>query len=192
MSLQYFDIEPKNYLTRYNIHQLLCKASDSFSLDETKKNGNNLFYFDKNKNKIIIQSTIPLDFKSCESAFNVRMTKTINPNIKNGDVFKLFSQVNPTKHITVEKRKKVGIWKTDELNAWILRKADIHGFIVNSCSFENNGLIDSGRPTKSLYQNVNVNAVITVNDVDKFQHALNYGIGSAKHLGFGMLLLRRV
>jgi len=99
------------------------------------------------------------------------------------------------------KRRRFNLKTPEEHEAWLVRKAEEHGFRLASDS-ENRPLIDFDPRRdyaftyrdRSLGNHVGAryHGVLEVIDRKKFAAAFKYGIGSAKSFGFGLLLLAPV
>ena len=102
-------------------------------------------------------------------------------------------RANPTKRDSAS-RKRLPLKTDEELSAWIIRKAQQSGFVINN---ETVRVIKEGREwfqiekrnTAGFHHSVDFSGTLVVTDSAKFQTAFEQGIGSAKAFGFGMLML---
>lgn len=105
-------------------------------------------------------------------------------------------RANPTKRIgkDVDKGKRIGIYKEEDLKAWFLRKAEQSGF--KSANFAVSKPIAEffrkKEPKQNKLSRVDFEGILEVVDKEKFKEAFNEGIGSAKSLGFGMLIIQPI
>jgi CRISPR system Cascade subunit CasE len=105
-------------------------------------------------------------------------------------------RANPTKRIGKEtdKGKRIGIYKEEDLKAWLTRKAEQSGF--KTANFAVSKPIaeyfrKSGSKQNKLSR-VDFEGILEVVDKEKFKKAFNDGVGSAKSLGYGMLILKPI
>lgn len=107
---------------------------------------------------------------------------------------------NPTKKITklnaegspTKNGRRVPLHTREELAAWIGRKGEQGGFIVDK---ETLRTIPRGREyftkkgTRGLHSATEFRGVLTVSDPKKFYETFTRGLGSAKAFGFGLLIV---
>jgi len=110
---------------------------------------------------------------------------------------------NPTKKVTklgpdgkpTKNGKRVPLRTREEYVAWMQRKAEQGGFVVDA---ETLRTIQQGREnfqkkgTDGTHTAVELQGVLTVNDPAKFHETFTRGIGSAKAFGFGLLVIAPV
>ena len=120
--------------------------------------------------------------------------KELKPDFKEGQVFSFRLRANPT--VTKDK-KKIGLYRQDEQEEWLQRKASSGGFILKRLVvISENKLIRS-----TAYQNDQKNeikicsviyeGVLEVTDSDAFNNIYIKGIGRSKSFGFGLLSLAK-
>jgi CRISPR system Cascade subunit CasE len=108
---------------------------------------------------------------------------------------------NPTRKVPVllpdgskkPNGKRVPLRAREELEAWIQRKGEQHGFRVNAAALQ---ILNQG-PQWSFkldhactHSMVEFRGVLEVTDSRQFLNAFIHGIGSAKAFGFGLLLVK--
>ncbi|MBI4563286.1 MAG: type I-E CRISPR-associated protein Cas6/Cse3/CasE [Planctomycetes bacterium] len=110
---------------------------------------------------------------------------------------------NPTKKVAVQKPgggftkngRREPLTGREELVAWIRRKGEQSGFVVEESSLRT---IPRGREyfekkgSRGLHSSVEYQGLLVVTDPTKFHDAFTRGIGSAKAFGFGLLVLAPV
>lgn len=107
-----------------------------------------------------------------------------NPTKK---VTKLQPDGNPTKN-----GKRVPLRSREELVAWMQRKGEQGGFVVEEAMLRT---IPRGREhfakdgARGLHSTVEYQGVLTITDPAKFHETFTRGIGSAKAFGFGLLVI---
>ncbi len=117
-----------------------------------------------------------------------------------GQVYKFRLVANPTKRIkSTDKEKpgkRVGLYRLQDQQAWLERKAGQHGFIPLSAEVTNLSdqfaykVMDKERK-RLTHHGVRFDGVLQVTDSNLFMQAVSNGIGSAKGFGFGLLSLAR-
>jgi CRISPR system Cascade subunit CasE len=107
---------------------------------------------------------------------------------------------NPTKKVTklqpdgspTKNGKRVPLRSREELVAWMQRKAEQGGFVIEEAMLRT---IPRGREhfakdgARGLHSAVEYQGVLTVTDPAKFHETFTCGIGSAKAFGFGLLVI---
>lgn len=107
---------------------------------------------------------------------------------------------NPTKKVTklqpdgspTKNGKRVPLRSREELVAWMQRKGEQGGFVVEEATLHT---IPRGREhfakdsARGLHSAVEYRGVLTVIDQAKFHETFTRGIGSAKAFGFGLLVI---
>jgi CRISPR system Cascade subunit CasE len=93
--------------------------------------------------------------------------------------------------------KRVGLYKEEEQQAWLARKAEQGGFQILSSQATAEGKV-GGQIHRSTGESHNLNllavrfeGLLQVTDPERFRQSLQGGIGSGKGLGFGLLSLAR-
>ncbi len=92
---------------------------------------------------------------------------------------------------------RVPLQKREELEEWILRKAEQGGFSVDAANLRvvprgREYFEIPGRGEKGLHSVVDFSGELAVTDLARFRETFQRGIGSAKGFGFGMLVLQPV
>ena len=94
-------------------------------------------------------------------------------------------QANPT---VKRDGKRHAIYPEPDLMAWLERKGQQHGFVVDQSFLHINKLGKRyGKKRKRQWHAVQFDGVLTIVDVARFGDTLHQGIGSAKAFGFGLL-----
>ena len=107
---------------------------------------------------------------------------------------------NPTKKVTklqpdgspTKNGKRVPLRSREELVAWMQRKGEQGGFVVEEAMLRT---IPRGREhfakdgARGLHSTVEYQGMLTVTDPAKFHETFTRGIGSAKAFGFGLLVI---
>lgn len=107
---------------------------------------------------------------------------------------------NPTKKVTklgpdgqpTKNGKRVPLHTREEYVAWMQRKAEQGGFVIEADTLRT---IQQGRENfqkkgaAGTHTAVEFQGVLTVTDPDKFHETFTRGIGSAKSFGFGLLVI---
>lgn len=106
---------------------------------------------------------------------------------------------NPTRKIKDDRNpngKRVGLYKPEEHQEWLTRKAQQHGFRLQALTskppemFRGNLFRESHKHTLKLLL-VQFDGLLEVTDPQKMEAAIAEGIGSAKGFGCGLLSLVR-
>lgn len=120
--------------------------------------------------------------------------KQFEPIFENGRLFHFRLMANPTE------RKAKGDWAgkrvelrtTEEYSNWLDRKGKMGGFAILLCMQNSLGKINSLKTKDGVTHTIQHQAVLyegklEVIDAENFRGTLEYGIGSAKGFGFGLL-----
>lgn len=118
--------------------------------------------------------------------------KPVAPSFLEHQNYRFQLKANPTLRQS-DTRRRVGLYAEDKLRAWIMRKADQHGFTMDQQALvvgspTDEMFVKKGRRGKHV--SVDFEGTITVHDRDIFTQAFEKGIGSAKGFGFGLLMLQ--
>lgn len=105
---------------------------------------------------------------------------------------------NPTVKRKIAGRKngtRTAICDSDELKAWLFRKAEQSGFVVDDDSLRisppiNQPFRKNGKAGN--HKRVEFQGVLSVTQPETFKETFKNGIGSAKAFGFGLLVLQPV
>lgn len=184
-----------------------------------------LYRFDQSRNGewiLLVQSPDTPDWSRLPSTDYLLTIGNENPavkaihlqaNVRQQFTFRL--RGNPTKRIgksaSYDKGKRVGLYKMEEQINWLQRKADNHGFAIQSAMPIQQQRIEgaipvkenrSTRPTEekldarkpatqkqhdAKFFSVQFDGILQVTDPDLFLTAIQFGIGSGKAFGFGLL-----
>lgn len=150
---------------------------------------------------MLLQSHLLPDWSALEQKgylIQPAQVKTFEPQFQTGQRFAFRLAANPTKRLNSPDEKKpgkrVGLFRSEDQQAWLQRKAGQNGFSV--LSVQVTSLADQlaykkedGKRMKVTHHGVRFDGVLDVLDVDLFSQALISGIGSAKGFGFGLLSL---
>lgn len=179
----------------YQIHRTLSKA---FGDDSQKYKGARvLFRVDSSQDSdlwLLVQSVVEPDWRPVEQVpgylIGQVQVKRIEPSLRVGQrlIFRL--RANPTVR---RDGKRLGIYKDDEQEDWLRRKASEHGFGVLSYIAKREQAVQSTTQNgRGKFAAVTFDGVLKVTDPDKFLIALRSGVGSAKAFGFGLLSIAPV
>lgn len=126
-------------------------------------------------------------------------TKTVPDDYFGRPRYRFSLLANPTKKIRsnqagerTKNGRRVPITQREELIAWLTRKAEAGGFIINSDSLRT---LPRGREffhkagAHGTHTAVEFQGELTVTDSAQFRAAIAAGIGSAKAFGFGLLVI---
>jgi CRISPR system Cascade subunit CasE len=107
---------------------------------------------------------------------------------------------NPTKKVSKERAdgsltkngRREPLRKREEFSAWIQRKGEQGGFVVNEATlrtFSRGREYFEKQGQSGLHSAVEFQGVMTVTDPARFHETFTRGIGSAKAFGFGLLVI---
>lgn len=132
-------------------------------------------------------------------------TRAISESFWNSPSFLFQLCANPSKKVAktgadgtrTKNGHRVPLRKREDLEAWILRKAEQGGFRVDAANLRivprgREYFEISGRGEKGLHSVVDFSGELVVTDPARFRETFQRGIGSAKGFGFGMLVLQPV
>jgi CRISPR system Cascade subunit CasE len=181
-SLELFD--------NYCWHKALWKAFPGHNDDERS------FLFRIDDKQTCFQVYLLSELPVTPPAWGHWVTKKISSAYIDYKKYLFQLRVNPTKRIgkDVDKGKRVGIYKEEDLKVWLTRKAEQAGFIIANFAvskpiteyFRKNG------SKQNKVSRVDFDGILEVVDKEKFKKAFNDGLGSAKSLGYGMLILKPI
>jgi CRISPR system Cascade subunit CasE len=122
--------------------------------------------------------------------------KPVSLSLVLGQTLAFRLRANPTarRRLPDGSRKRVGLRREEEQMAWLMRKAQQHGFKVVSVRTSDrctvNGWIRrNGKRHPLTLLSVRFDGVLRVSHPDRVIEAVRFGIGSGKGLGFGLLSL---
>jgi CRISPR system Cascade subunit CasE len=116
--------------------------------------------------------------------------KPYDPVITAGRVFAFRLRANPTKKI---EGKKLGLYREDEQQDWLARKAGQGGFAVLSVNLTREGTVAGrmGKGQRFPLVSVRYDGVLKVVEPGLFLATLRTGVGQSQCFGFAMLSLAR-
>lgn len=115
--------------------------------------------------------------------------KAVNLQLQPGQRLAFRLRANPTKRLSAgkgNKGKRIGLYKIEEQINWLQRKATDHGFAIHTAMPTQQQRVDDRRQDLKFFS-VQFDGILQVTDPDKFQAAIQSGIGSGKAFGFGLL-----
>lgn len=125
---------------------------------------------------------------------DVKLLHSRYEEIRVGNTIEFSLRANPTiqangrRHSILTHRTASEMVVTPEL--WLQRKALANGFIVKECeAVQQEKMLFDKQGIPGEVVGVDYRGILEVLDLDQFKGALAKGIGSAKSLGFGMLVL---
>jgi len=118
--------------------------------------------------------------------------KSFDPRLAPGQVLAFRLRANPT---VKRKGKRLGLYREEEQQQWLLRKAEQAGFRVLSVRIGGQrvvtGVIHRGNTHRLRLLSVQFDGLLEVIDPDRLREAVRWGIGSGKAFGCGLLSLAR-
>ncbi len=174
----------------YDWHQALWKAFPGHDGEERSF----LFRVEEKEKcfQIFLLSEIPVsnpDWGKWE-------TKEISESFLSHSSYHFKLRANPTKRSNNgdNKGKRVGLYKEEELKEWLTRKAEQSGFKMENFAVAKpvNEFFSKKGATGNKLNRVDFEGLLEVVDKEKFKTAFCEGIGSAKSLGFGMLIIQPI
>jgi CRISPR system Cascade subunit CasE len=125
-------------------------------------------------------------------------TKTFDLNLAPGQVLAFRLRANPTvkRRCDDGERRRIGLYREEEQQEWLERKAEQGGFRLLSVRSRNAPDVQGwarhdGVKHKLKLFAVRFDGLLQVTDPDRLREAVRRGIGSGKGLGFGLLSLAR-
>lgn len=173
----------------YSWHQALWK---SFPGQDGKKRSF-LFRVDEKETDFIIHilSELPVSAQN----WGIWQTKEVGAQFLNHGQYRFQLRANPTMRLGSgkDRGKRVGIYKDEDLKNWFLRKSQQSGFSSEDFIISNKQSDYFNKKGRSNKLNrIDFQGILEVTDEERFVTAFNTGIGSAKSLGFGMLVLQPI
>jgi len=173
----------------YSWHQAIWKAFPG--QDDEKRS----FLFRVDEKEIYMQIYLLSELQISQQNWGNWQAKEISRDFLEYSRYRFQLRANPTKRLGVgnDKGKRVGIYKEDNLREWFLRKAEQSGFQSRSFAVSK-PITDyfNKKGEKNKLNRVDFQGILEVTDKDKFKTAFHTGIGSAKSLGYGMLILQPI
>jgi len=128
--------------------------------------------------------------------FKVRVNPVVTRDGKRHDVVMDAKQRLRWKELRFDERPPLNTLAYDAGTAWLAGRAEKHGFAVAPANLLVDGYLTHavhrrGRTT-ICFSTLNVSGLLTVVDSEKFLSTLHSGIGPAKGLGCGLLLVKRI
>jgi CRISPR system Cascade subunit CasE len=125
-------------------------------------------------------------------------TKPFDLNLTPGQVLAFRLRANPTVNRKCDdgKRRRIGLYREEEQQEWLERKAEQGGFRLLSVRSQNAPDVqgwahhDEAKHKLKLFA-VRFDGLLQVTSPDLLHEAVRRGIGSGKGLGFGLLSLAR-
>ena len=153
---------------------------------------------------ILVQSHLQPDWSGLEKSGYLAQpaqVKVFDPHFQAGQVLAFRLTANPTKRLMAPKDedkpgKRIGLFRTEDQEEWLRRKAGENGFVVLGIQAASLGDQFAYKEVqhkvmKMTYHGVRFNGLLQVTDAGRFITALQNGIGSAKGFGYGLLSLAR-
>jgi CRISPR-associated protein Cas6/Cse3/CasE subtype I-E len=128
-------------------------------------------------------------------------TKEQNPKFSIGDCFSFEVVINPVENSTIPKgminARRTKSIPQNEIGLWFYNKCLKNGFTISNLTIsEKTNRPIVGRGSKKggfrYVTEVLVSGELKIENVSLFENAYTKGVSKSKHLGFGLLLLRRV
>lgn len=182
----------------YEMHRTLSKAFDYDALPAS--DGRILFRAEPEEGislTVLVQSPVKPDWSRLTVDdgyfFNGEppSVKEFNPAFTTGMKLIFRLRANPVKREKASGKRK-GITGEEELIAWLQRKGSAGGFTVHSAEVRKETLTASKIKSEETqhaaqFQSVIFQGILEVTDTNVFHQSIQYGIGAAKGLGFGLL-----
>lgn len=179
----------KSLVDPYSWHQALWKAFPG--QDDEKRS----FLFRTDEKETDLQIYLLSELRISQQNWGNWQTKKISQNFLEYIRYRFQLRANPTKRLGIgnDKGKRVGIYKEDKLREWFLRKSEQSGFKSHKFAVSK-PMTDyfNKKGRKNKLNRVDFQGILEVTDKDKFKTAFYSGIGSAKSLGYGMLILQPI
>ena len=121
-------------------------------------------------------------------------TKKIAETFLDHDSYRFQLKANPTMRRS-EDGRRLGLFKEELLQEWMIRKADAHGFSIFEDSLAVGAPVEERflrRGTLGKHTGIDFQGILKVINREAFKKAFTEGIGSAKAFGFGLLMLQPV
>jgi CRISPR system Cascade subunit CasE len=152
--------------------------------------------------RVLVQSQSRPDW-SCLFAANEDYFRNMgeeNPSVKEyqhvfaaGQQLRFRLYANPTRkvHDDKDKPKRVGLVGEERFLDWLKRKGLAGGFSLQEVQVSSKDVLFSSRH-RLRFQGVQFDGILQVTDLVSFENSIQYGIGSGKGFGFGLLSVARV
>lgn len=147
--------------------------------------------------ELLLQSTTEPNWERLPQGYICHEeTKKLNLGLKDGQVLRFSMKVNPTITTKVNpedpKKKRLALYKTEDLYAWLHRQAERCGFQVLGANIQASERVQYRK--KATKQNIVLGVTqfeghLKVIDTERFYLALEQGIGHAKAFGLGMIMI---
>jgi CRISPR system Cascade subunit CasE len=125
-------------------------------------------------------------------------TKTFDLNLAPGQVLAFRLRANPTVKRKCDdgRRRRIGLYREEEQQEWLERKAEQGGFRLLSVRAQNAPDVDGWAHHDDAKHRLKLFAIqfeglLQVADPDRLRETVRQGIGSGKGFGFGLLSLAR-
>lgn len=184
----------------YALHRTLCRA---YPDKENGGTGRILYRIENNTlvgynsiNIIVVSEKKP-DWNKLinnKTYLNESFVKEYQLNMIENQLLRFYLKANPTVKKKVDGKKngkRVGLYIFKEQYEWLLRKADENGFKLIDFSSRQDEYVKNNSGKNVEFLSVIYEGVLQVTEIEKFEHALYNGIGSAKGFGFGLLSIAR-
>lgn len=198
----------------HSLHQTVMR---SFPDDLDKQTERILYRLDQNQRgeiHLLIQSHDAPDWAHIQNNGYLLPNDAENPavkmidlQVKSGQQLTFRLRANPTKRMgksaRYDKGKRVGLYKLEEQINWLQRKAEEHGFQIESVMPLQQQRIQGRIPRKATagsnkpahdakFFSVQFDGILRVTDPERFLITIQSGIGSGKAFGFGLLSIAPV
>lgn len=176
----------------YQMHRTLSKA---FGDDQSYREARLLFRVEEPQPPkplcVLVQTLLAPDWQSVGGGdywLGEPQTKSFDPDFREGQRFYFRLRANPTQRV---QGRRLGLYKEDEAEQWLLRQAHNHGFQILQSRVAPiaKTTAKNGQGTQSTFCVARFDGLLRVSDESKFLDALRGGIGSGKGYGFGLLTL---
>jgi CRISPR system Cascade subunit CasE len=173
----------------YSWHQILWKAFPGHHGEKR------FFLFRVDEKETFFLLYLLSQFEVSLLDWGAFQTKKIGDEFLTHSHYRFQLKANPTKRLARGngKGKRVGIYKEEDLKQWFLRKAEQSGFYSDDFVASqpiSDYFNKKGRRNK--LNRVDFQGVLKVTDNEMFKTTFNTGIGSAKSLGYGMIVLQPI
>lgn len=116
--------------------------------------------------------------------------KEVDYSLSCGQMLSFRLRANPTKRLSAgkgNKGKRIGLYKLEDQQAWLARKAENSGFRIYSALPIRQNFVEGRKQHDLKFFSVQFDGVLQVTDPATFLAAIENGIGSGKAFGFGLL-----
>jgi CRISPR system Cascade subunit CasE len=189
----------------YQMHRTLMRA---FPDDMDRENDRVLFRVETDLRTgtptVLLQSTLEprwgwlMNDGARDYLLQPPETKTFDLQLASGQVLAFRLRANPTVKRKCDdgKRRRIGLYREEEQQKWLARKAEQGGFRLLSVRSQNAPDVrgwahhDDARHKLKLFA-VRFDGLLQVTDPNRLRETVQRGVGSGKGLGFGLLSLAR-